>query len=115
MARTKGARGRKNLPSNEQFKSEVKSLSMRLLRKIGVEIEEVDEEGKPVVTQAFLIKAANLVCSMHHSIVCDEEEEGGGKLPKGEQPKEDKPNYTQKLVDFSEKKAESDKKKASSK
>lgn len=92
MARTKGARGRKNLPSNEQFKSEVKSLSMRLLRKIGVEIEEVDEEGKPVVTQAFLIKAANLVCSMHHSIVCDEEkDEGGGKLPKGEQLKEDKP------------------------
>ena len=117
MARTKGARGRKNLPSNEQFKSEVKSLSMRLLRKIGVEIEEVDEFGKPVVDKAFLIKSAQLVCSMHHSIVCDEEKEidGSGKTTKGEQPKDENPNYTQKLVDFSEKKAESDKKKASSK
>ena len=92
MARTKGARGRKNLPSNEQFKEEIKSLSMRLLKKIGVQIEEVDEDGKPLVDKAFLIKSANLVCAMHHSIVCDEEkDEGGGKLPKGEQLKEDKP------------------------
>ena len=84
MARTKGARGRKNLPSNEQFKEEVKSLSMRLLKKIGVQIEEVDEEGKPLVDKAFLIKSAQLVCSMHHSIVCDEEKEidGSGKTTK---------------------------------
>ena len=90
MARTKGARGRKNLPSNEQFKEEVKSLSMRLLRKIGIQIEEVDEDGKLVVDKAFLIKSAQLVCSMHHSIVCDEEkelEEGLKKNP----PKDEKP------------------------
>ena len=39
-----------------QFKEEIKSLSMRLLKKIGVQIEEVDEDGKPLVDKAFLIK-----------------------------------------------------------
>lgn len=119
MARTKGAKGKKNLPSNEDFKQEVKSLSMRLLKKIGVQIEQEvkDEEGNVIVDRAFLLKSATLVCNMHHSIVCDEERDsgngkGGTATPAQSTPAQ--PNYTQKLVDFSEKKAESDKKKASS-
>lgn len=92
MARTKGAKGKKNLPSNEDFKQEVKSLSMRLLKKIGVQIEQEvkDEEGNVIVDRAFLLKSANLVCNMHHSIVCDEERDndsGKNKLP----PTEEKP------------------------
>ncbi len=83
MARTKGAKGRKNLPSNEQFKTEVKSLSMRLLRKIGIQIEEED------VDRGFLIRSAQLVCSMHHSIVVDEEKEVEEENKKNP-PKEEK-------------------------
>jgi hypothetical protein len=105
MARTKGAKGRKNLPSNEQFKTEVKSLSMRLLRKIGIQIEEED------VDRGFLIRSAQLVCSMHHSIVVDEEKELEGQSPKsGVQPAPAKPDYTSPIVDFSNKKAERDQK-----
>lgn len=90
MARTKGAKGKKNLPSNDDFKQEVKSLSMRLLKKIGIQIEERDANGDPVVDKAFLIKSAQLVCNMHHSIVCDEERDSDStknKLP----PTEEKP------------------------
>lgn len=117
MARTKGAKGKKNLPSNDDFKQEVKSLSMRLLKKIGIQIEERDANGDPIVDKAFLIKSAQLVCNMHHSIVCDEERDSGsgkGGTATPTQSTLTQPNYTQKLVDFSEKKAESDKKKASS-
>jgi hypothetical protein len=119
MARTKGAKGKKNLPSNEDFKQEVKSLSMRLLKKIGIQIEQEvkDEDGNVIVDRAFLLKSAQLVCNMHHSIVCDEErdsESGKGGTATPAQSTLTQPNYTQKLVDFSEKKAESDKKKASS-
>jgi hypothetical protein len=88
MARTKGAKGKKNLPSNDDFKQEVKSLSMRLLKKIGIQIEERDANGDPIVDKAFLIKSAQLVCNMHHSIVCDEERDsdsGKNKLPTTEE------------------------------
>lgn len=88
MARTKGAKGKKNLPSNDDFKQEVKSLSMRLLKKIGIQIEERDANGDPIVDKAFLIKSAQLVCNMHHSIVCDEERDNDStknKLPTTEE------------------------------
>jgi hypothetical protein len=108
MARTKGARGRKNLPTNAEFKEKIALLSIQFLRRLG-EIA-ANKDAAP----SEILRAANLVVPLHYQIMQEGEptaSAGGSDVGKST-PKQD---FTQKLVDFSEKKAESDKKKANTK
>ncbi len=107
MARTKGARGRKNLPTSTEFKEKIAQLSIQYLKRLG------EIAGNPEAAPSEILRAANLVVPLHYQII-QEGEGDSGETGKTE-VKDNKPNYTQKLVDFSEKKAESDKKKANTK
>ena len=86
MARIKGALGKKNMPSNKEFKDEVKSLSMELIRKLKTLVRNPD------VADSSLLRAANLIIPLHADIVGDEEELSGNVVPtEGEDKQKEKP------------------------
>ncbi len=55
MARTKGARGKKHIPSSEEFNTSLKNLSLELLRKMDVAVRENNATLQDTVRIANLI------------------------------------------------------------
>ncbi len=105
MARTKGAMGRKNLPTITEFKEKIAQLSIQYLKRLG------EIAGNPEAAPSEILRAANLVVPLHYQII----QEGGGDSGasgKTEVKDNKQPDYTAPLVDFANKKAERDQKAA---
>lgn len=61
-----GARGKKNNPSNEQFKNELKVLSLELIREL-TRLCRNKRVGKP----EFIFNAAKLIIPLHAKLLDD--------------------------------------------
>lgn len=70
MARTKGARGKKNIPSSEEFNTSLKNLSLELLRKMDVAVRENK------ATLQDTVRIANLIIPLADQLM---NSDGGGE------------------------------------
>jgi len=108
MARTKGARGKKNVPTNKAFIDSLKQLSDKYLKRLDTIANDADTPATTIIRAAALIIGEAMLVMKHESYA---DEKLNKQNTETQKPSIQEPNPFTPVFDFSVKLEESKKKK----
>ena len=110
MARTKGARGKKNVPTNKAFIDSLKQLSDKYLKRLDTIANDESTPATTIIRAAALIIGEAMLVMKHENYVDEKLNKQNTETPK---PLVQEPNPFTPVFDFSVKLEESKNKKKS--